>query len=94
MIRKIHRLLRLYGGKDIIVTKKLTLSAKIILLLVSSGILSILCYGLCRYYVTDFYEFVRVLDADSFDIDEFASDFEKKQKMWLFIQMIKKKRKS
>lgn len=80
MIRKIHRLLRLYGGKDIIVTKKLTLSAKIILLLVSSGILSILCYGLCRYYVTDFYEFVRVLDADSFDIDEFASDFEKKAK--------------
>lgn len=82
MIHKIHRLLKLYGEKDITVikTKKLTLSVKIILLLISSGILSILCYGLCRYYVTDFYEFVREFDMDNFNPEEFALDFEKKAK--------------
>lgn len=60
--------------------KTLTLSMKIILLLVSSGIFAILCYGLCRYYVTDFYELARQLDNNNFDSEEFMNDFAKKAK--------------
>lgn len=82
MIHRIRKLLKLHGGKDIIVIKgkKLTLSVKIILLLVSSGVMSILCYGLCRYYVTDFYTFARNITHESFDSDTFFEDFSENSK--------------
>lgn len=60
--------------------KNLTLSVKIIFLLVSSGVLSMLCYGLCRYYVTDFYDFARKVDNVDFDCDTFFDEFEQKAK--------------
>lgn len=51
---------------------------KIILLLISSSILAILCYGLFRYHVTDYYEFIRNCVGESFDFDAFYDDFEAK----------------
>ena len=77
MIHKIHVLLKQYGERGIILTKRnLSLSMKIVLLLLSSAILAILCYAFFRNNVTDFYTFIETVEK-------------KKQKIFLFIQKIK-----
>lgn len=82
MIHKILKLLKRHGGRDIIVIKRknLSLSLKIILLLISSGVLSILCYGVCRYYVTDFYDLMRTMTHKTFNYDQYFDDFKEKVK--------------
>lgn len=75
MIHKIHVLLKQYGERGIILIKKnLSLSMKIILLLLSSAILAVLCYGLFRVNVTDFYDFVYSIE-NPFDEEQFLKDF-------------------
>ena len=78
MIRKIQKLLKHHGERVIIVikTKNLTLSLKIILLLFVSCFLAISCYGLFRYYVTDYCDLYRQLFSEPFDIDQFYNDFQ------------------
>lgn len=80
MIHKIHVLLKQYGERGIILIKKnLSLSMKIILLLLSSAILAVLCYGLFRVNVTDFYDFVYSIE-NPFDEEQFLKDFKKEAK--------------
>ena len=63
MIHKIHVLLKQYGERGIILTKRnLSLSMKIVLLLLSSAILAILCYAFFRNNVTDFYTFIETVE--------------------------------
>ena len=63
MIHKTHVLLKQYGERGIILTKRnLSLSMKIVLLLLSSAILAILCYAFFRNNVTDFYTFIETVE--------------------------------
>lgn len=63
MIHKTHVLLKQYGERGIILTKRnLSLSMKIVLLLLSSAILAILCYAFFRKNVTDFYTFIETVE--------------------------------
>lgn len=63
MIHKTHVLLKQYGERGIILTKRnLGLSMKIVLLLLSSAILAILCYAFFRNNVTDFYTFIETVE--------------------------------
>lgn len=89
MIHKIHVLLKQYGERGIILTKRnLSLSMKIVLLLLSSAILAILCYAFFRNNVTDFYTFIETVEKP-FNEKTFIKDFKEEAKIFLFIQKIK-----
>lgn len=89
MIHKTHVLLKQYGERGIILTKRnLSLSMKIVLLLLSSAILAILCYAFFRNNVTDFYTFIETVEKP-FNEKTFIKDFKEEAKIFLFIQKIK-----
>lgn len=80
MIHKIHVLLKPFGERGIILIKKnLSLSMKIVLLLLSSAILAVLCYSLFRVNVTDYYDFIYSIE-NPFDEEQFLKDFKKEAK--------------
>lgn len=89
MIHKTHVLLKQYGERGIILTKRnLSLSMKIVLLLLSSAILAILCYAFFRNNVTDFYTFIETVEKP-FNEKMFIKGFKEEAKIFLFIQKIK-----
>lgn len=89
MIHKTHVLLKQYGERGIILTKRnLSLSMKIVLLLLSSAILAILCYAFFRNNVTDFYTFIETVEKP-FNEKTFIKGFKEEAKIFLFIQKIK-----
>ena len=80
MIHKIHVLLKQYGERGIILTKRnLSLSMKIVLLLLSSAILAILCYAFFRNNVTDFYTFIETVEKP-FNEKTFIKGFKEEAK--------------
>ena len=79
MIHKTHVLLKQYGERGIILTKRnLSLSMKIVLLLLSSAILAILCYAFFRNNVTDFYTFIETVEKYVKTAVECRAGFDKK----------------
>lgn len=80
MIHKTHVLLKQYGERGIILTKRnLSLSMKIVLLLLSSAILAILCYAFFRNNVTDFYTFIETVEKP-FNEKTFIKGFKEEAK--------------
>lgn len=80
MIHKIHVLLKPFGERGIILIKKnLSLSMKIVLLLLSSAILAVLCYAFFRINVSDFYTFIETVEKP-FNEKAFMKGFKEEAK--------------